>query len=222
MIRLSIHLAINPCDPMMHSTPWNDPVGTKQTTDAYLDRLADALTFLKEGDRLSADGVVAEFKVELPQRVSRPSIPRREQVAILRRDGFTCRYCGAHVVSMAILRAIALIWPAEFPYNRNGRTDATHPIFINNSVSIDHVIPHAHGGSTTDRSNLVTACWPCNAQKGEFTLERLGWELRSPASDEWDGFVSSYPMLWDIARVNAPPAEITYHEGWLAALTAST
>jgi 5-methylcytosine-specific restriction endonuclease McrA len=34
-------------------------------------------------------------------------------------------------------------------------------------ATIDHVLPVSKGGSKTDESNLVVACWGCNHMKGD-------------------------------------------------------
>ncbi len=44
------------------------------------------------------------------------------------------------------------------------------------SATIDHVIPRSKGGPT-QKSNLVAACRPCNAQKKDQTLEEAGMTL---------------------------------------------
>jgi hypothetical protein len=48
-----------------------------------------------------------------------------------------------------------------------GREVARSPV-------VDHLSPGSAGGDWLDESNLVTACWPCNGRKAEFTIERLG------------------------------------------------
>jgi hypothetical protein len=58
--------------------------------------------------------------------------------------------------------------------------------------TIDHIEPHAHGGVDDAMENLATACWACNLQKSEFSLERLGWELRRPTALGWDGLVGVF------------------------------
>lgn len=45
-------------------------------------------------------------------------------------------------------------------------------------LTYDHVIPRAQGGKTT-WDNIVTACRPCNARKGDRTPEQAGMKLRS-------------------------------------------
>ncbi|MEM9897481.1 MAG: HNH endonuclease [Bacteroidota bacterium] len=46
------------------------------------------------------------------------------------------------------------------------------------NLTIDHVIPRSKGGQST-WNNLVTACQKCNSRKSDYTLEKVGMELRS-------------------------------------------
>lgn len=67
-----------------------------------------------------------------------PGLTREEAAKIFKRDHFTCQYCGL---------------------------DGSQ-VFENWLIlTIDHVHPHAHGG-TRKLDNLVTACRPCNIIKG--------------------------------------------------------
>jgi 5-methylcytosine-specific restriction endonuclease McrA len=43
-------------------------------------------------------------------------------------------------------------------------------------LSIDHVIPRSRGGGSSWK-NLVTACKPCNAKKGDYTPEEADMPL---------------------------------------------
>ena len=45
-----------------------------------------------------------------------------------------------------------------------------------NNLSIDHVLPRSRGGATNWK-NLVTACKPCNARKGDDTPEEAAMPL---------------------------------------------
>lgn len=45
-------------------------------------------------------------------------------------------------------------------------------------LTYDHVVPRAQGGRTT-WDNIVTACRPCNARKGDRTPEQAGMPLRT-------------------------------------------
>lgn len=51
----------------------------------------------------------------------------------------------------------------------------------------DHVVPRAKGG-TTDWSNIVLACKPCNARKADKTPAEAGMSLLvQPSRPEWKG-----------------------------------
>jgi hypothetical protein len=186
--------------------------------DPYLDNLGDALSALASGDRARADNAIAGLAVLLPDPPDKVSINPKLTASVFQRDGYLCRYCGRRTVPPAILRAASLVWPQYLPYNPNWRADATHPIFATLSASVDHVEPRAHGGSSVDQDNLVTACWPHNSQKGELTLEHLGWVLLPPRSTDWDGLVGVYPSIWQVAAALATPAQKAYHLRWLRAL----
>src|SRR5689334_23446336 len=43
-------------------------------------------------------------------------------------------------------------------------------------LTLDHVIPRSRGGESV-WENVVTACAPCNHQKGDRTLEQVGMQL---------------------------------------------
>ena len=45
-------------------------------------------------------------------------------------------------------------------------------------LTLDHIIPRSKGGRST-WNNLVTACKRCNTQKGNFTLQVAGLELKN-------------------------------------------
>jgi hypothetical protein len=67
-------------------------------------------------------------------RRARDPIPAQLRFGILHRDGFRCRYCG--------------------------RTSSTPGVVLH----VDHVVPLAAGGATTE-DNLLTACEECNLGK---------------------------------------------------------
>jgi 5-methylcytosine-specific restriction endonuclease McrA len=66
-------------------------------------------------------------------------ISRDEAMKIFRRDHYKCQYCGL---------------------------DGMHHFENWLVLTIDHVHPHAQGG-TRKMENLVTACRPCNLMKGK-------------------------------------------------------
>jgi len=67
-----------------------------------------------------------------------PRLTREEAMKVFKRDHFKCQYCGL---------------------------DGLHRFENWLTLTVDHVHPHAKGGSRA-MGNLVTACQPCNLIKG--------------------------------------------------------
>lgn len=82
------------------------------------------------------------------------SLSQRTRRRILKRDDFTCQYCGWSPPDSATT------W-AEM-----------------SNLHVDHMIPVSRGGGD-DEENLVTACWACNLQKGN----RLWWIPKAQCCD---------------------------------------
>jgi 5-methylcytosine-specific restriction endonuclease McrA len=192
--------------------------------DLYLDALSAAVSALARGDSPAADQAVERLAVNLSPVLRRQSVSPTLAAQVMRRDFFTCLYCGGRIVPPPVLRAASLVWPRRLPYNLNWKTAATHPIYVSHAGTIDHIKALAHGGVDDAVDNLATACWACNLQKSEFSLERLGWELRRPTASGWDGLVGCYAALWQAAQRDASPApaDIRYHQRWLRAFELAT
>lgn len=57
--------------------------------------------------------------------------------------------------------------------------------FSPNELNYDHVLPRSRGGKTT-WENVVASCYPCNAKKGNRTLDEAGMALRkAPRKPAW-------------------------------------
>jgi hypothetical protein len=145
---------------------------------------------------------------DLPRR---PTTPLRDIIYVFRRDRFCCRYCAGKTIFEPICRLLGTLYPDAFPWHPNWKGGLTHPAIIARSAVVDHVEPGSLGGSWTDRKNMVTACWPCNAVKADLTLEQVGWSLRPIANSEWDGLTRHYRTLWELV---GQPDEI-YHRSRL-------
>jgi hypothetical protein len=87
-----------------------------------------------------------------------------------------------------------------------GRTNlTTHGAALVYRAVADHVVPRSCGG-TTDEENLVTASYPCNFGKAEFSLVQLGLEEpRRAVADGWDGLERLAPVLQRRATMMAQP-----------------
>lgn len=64
-----------------------------------------------------------------------------QKIRLWERDKYKCRYCG---------------WDFAVSFET----------WWHSAICVDHVIPKKRGG-TNDDDNLVTACFNCNAAKGE-------------------------------------------------------
>jgi len=92
------------------------------------------------------------------------NVPRRKAVwsrrGVMRRDDYTCIYCGARVGQRDRGRALT-------------RSDFT----------VDHLIPSSRGGTNT-WGNTACACRRCNHRKADRTPHeagmRLRWEPKTP------------------------------------------
>lgn len=85
---------------------------------------------------LPAYGLVDLARVRAGARVTAGKVTADQRAKIYARDGGRCRYCAE------------LVGPDAAPYE------------------IDHVVPRAKGGATTE-ANLVLACRSCNRTKGD-------------------------------------------------------
>ena len=149
-----------------------------------------------------------------------PGRRRGADAALIRlmfvRDRYVCRYCGTRVIDLRVLEALAIATRAYGPIFQRAsawRIAETHPAFWWQSGSNDHVVPRARGGEVNDFENLVTACWPCQHRKSNFTLGELGWKVRpigpgAPAKGsnlaEWDGLVELLQPLKTLAAATTP------------------
>ena len=109
------------------------------------------------------------------------NVPRRgarwSRKAVLRRDNYTCAYCG--------------IRPGE---KQRGR------LLVGQSFTLDHVIPVSRGGKNS-WGNTVCACPACNQRKGNRMPHEanmtLRWEPKTPRVD-YLVFQGEVPATWKV------------------------
>lgn len=59
----------------------------------------------------------------------------------------------------------------------------------NKNLTLDHLIPRSKGGKSS-WTNLVTACQLCNAKKGDFSVEKIGFKLlKTPTKPSYISFL---------------------------------
>lgn len=127
---------------------------------------------------------------------------------VFERDSYRCRYCGTRTIPLAVLAAAqraGLQHADVLPCHSNWRRAETDPVFYWQSSTLEHVLPVARGGSVSEESNLVTACWPCQARKGVYLLDELGWELRPIPQRDWTGLCE---LLGPLRRAQAIDTEV--------------
>jgi 5-methylcytosine-specific restriction endonuclease McrA len=106
---------------------------------------------------------------------------------VFTRDGFIDRYSGKRLIFPGTLRLLSKIFPSEFPFHNNWKTDACHFAFWELYPTVDHLVPVSRGGSD-DQSNWVSTSMVRNAAKANFTIEELGWQVLPPGElKRWDG-----------------------------------
>lgn len=106
---------------------------------------------------------------------------------LLARDGHRCRFCGIPVIRRETRSLIQSVFPAAVRWgNKNVEQ---HAAFQALWLQYDHILPHARGGSS-EPSNMIVTCAPCNNGRSNLTLEEAGLRdpmLREPQRSDWDG-----------------------------------
>lgn len=108
-------------------------------------------------------------------------------VALIQRDGFHCRFCGIPVVRAEVRMLMRKAYPDALPWGRTNLSQ--HAGFQALWVHYDHLLPHARGG-TSELSNMIVTCAPCNCGRNNMTLAEAGLSdplLRAPIRASWDG-----------------------------------
>ncbi len=155
-----------------------------------------------------------------PRRGARKPLPRDVQIARLYKDQFSCAHCGKSLVPDAILRALSLFFPDEFPVQRGWTAGQSHPVYLQFAATFDRVNPNAIGGQ--DRfENLLTSCWACNASEGPFLLERDEPRRTPPRHPKWHGLVPQYLELGDRLQERSTEQWNRLHRLWQRDLAAA-
>lgn len=121
-------------------------------------------------------------------RITQRMPSKKTQLAIFRRDGWRCRFCGIRIISLDAIRFMDSLFPDEVRW-RQTPYSKRNVAFNVLASSLDHVLPHERGG-TNEPDNLVAACGSCQFGRMEYTLEEVGLtdpRSRTPIRDKWDG-----------------------------------
>lgn len=109
-----------------------------------------------------------------------------EQGQIFERDGWHCRCCGVPVVSPQARARLS----AQHAALRWGKRNAErHAGIFALMASLDHALPRSRGGGN-EPSNLLTACWPCQFGRMDWTYEevQIADPRKSPAHPRLAGW----------------------------------
>ena len=112
---------------------------------------------------------------------------KAEIAALLKRDGFHCRFCGIPVVRAETRLLIRKEYPEALRWGI--RNADQHAGFQAMWLQYDHLLPHARGG-TNELSNMLVTCAPCNNGRCNLILEEAGLadpSSRIPTRSIWDG-----------------------------------
>ncbi len=103
------------------------------------------------------------------------------------KDGCIDRYTEDKLVNPGVLKIISYYFPKEFPYHPHWKMTETHMAYWELYPTIDHLVPIAQGGAD-DEFNWVTTSMFTNSKKANWTIEQLGWKLKSIGDfNKWDG-----------------------------------
>ena len=140
--------------------------------------------------------LAAGYPSPTPQTKRSTWTPARSFPVFLR-DRFTDRYFGEPLVFPGTLRALSLLLPRDFPYQKNWKQSETHLAFWQLTPTIDHVVPLARGGGD-DEANAVTTSMLRNGAKANWLLYELGWPTeRAPIAEKWDGLLSWFFVAYE-------------------------
>ena len=84
---------------------------------------------------------------------------KQEELVLIKRDGYQCRFCGIPVIHMKIRVAMRKHYSDELKWENFKREQ--HAAFQCMLMQFDHIVPHSRGGRT-DLDNLVVTCASCN------------------------------------------------------------
>jgi 5-methylcytosine-specific restriction endonuclease McrA len=110
-----------------------------------------------------------------------------EKRALHVRDGYHCRFCGIPVIRKEVRERIRAAYPQALRWGK--RNTEAHTAFQAMWSQYDHLIPCARGG-TTELSNLVVTCAPCNPARMNYSPEEVGLidpRTSEPVRSGWDG-----------------------------------
>jgi hypothetical protein len=118
----------------------------------------------------------------------KPRMPSEEdKLRLIRRDGFHCRFCGIPVLRKEVRNCLISLYPSVIPWGTPFTIN--HVALYAMDAQYDHLLPNSRGGSS-ELSNMVITCNPCNYGRGEHSIEEMGLadpRMREPIHSAWEG-----------------------------------
>jgi len=171
-------------------------------------KLAEVCRAVEQADRDRAVSLLTQDYPFIPLENIGRHYTALECMRVFIRDGFIDRYSGKRLIFPATLRALSLLFPAQFPFHPNWKTDACHFAYYELSPTIDHIVPVSRGGADA-RDNWVTTSMLTNAAKGNFLVEELGWHILPPGNlEEWDGLTKWFFRQDELANFRTKSSSV--------------
>lgn len=121
-------------------------------------------------------------KVDLNSRASRADI--------LKRDGYTCGYCGDRI-------KMGTKAPLLDAYGNEVLDEKGHVVMKNLNPTVDHILPQSRGGGWT-WANMTACCVTCNQLKADRTPEEAGMKLLWTPRAVGVAYPAMQKHVWDI------------------------
>jgi len=191
------------------------PRGERSMTEGA-DILARVCGALDASQRDKAAAILSiEYPFTLLENVGR-RYSEKLSMRVFARDGFIDRYTGSRLVFPGTLRLLSKIFPKEFPFHKNWKTDKCHFAFYELFPTIDHLVPVSRGGADCE-DNWVSTSMVKNAAKANFTIEELGWHLHPFGHlNRWDGLTR-----WCLSQIEGQSDLDRYLLKWAEAAQAA-
>lgn len=125
--------------------------------------------------------------------------PASATLAVMTRDGWSCRYCHVALAPSALIWALHEAAPHLVQYNFNGRKSETAPALYQRWVDVDHLTSPRREppGHPSDTRNLVAVCRRCNLLKSARKPSELGLGSlpQGATGPGWEAVSSLYVRL---------------------------
>jgi len=107
----------------------------RQWEETVADALSTVVDALLAGSQEEAGKAASQLAVQGPGRTRRQSVSLTTQLAVFRRDRFTCRYCGQRTLFLPTVKVLSEVFLEHLPVDPGWKLDHTHPIYLAKSTA---------------------------------------------------------------------------------------